>query len=220
MAMPRKMKILREEKLRIKFLSETGVKNTETAAKLGRNIRSIQRVLWSLKSLPEDALPPPPLKRSGCHKKLDTKKMNRLRSFVSRFPFKTASEVNQELPGFSNISVRRIKEVLQKNLKMLSRTATKKLLLTTLMTSKRIKFCKKYLNWTPKQWENVMFSDEFTFRLVNSKGMKVRRPSRLNHYKQCFNIPTVKHSASVKMWGVLAMSMGEVDSISSPKTKP
>ncbi len=76
--MPRKMKISREEKLRIKFLSETGVKNAETAAKLGRNIRSIQRVLWSLKSLLEDALPPPPIKRSGRHKKLDTKKMNRL----------------------------------------------------------------------------------------------------------------------------------------------
>jgi hypothetical protein len=64
-------------------------------------------------------------------------------------------------------------------------------LLTHLMTRKRIKFCKNYLNWTPKQWENVMFSDELTFRLVNSRGMKVRRPSRLNRYKQRFTIPTI-----------------------------
>jgi hypothetical protein len=40
--------------------------------------------------------------------------MNRLRSFVSRFPFITACEVKQELAGFSDISVRRIQEVLQK----------------------------------------------------------------------------------------------------------
>ncbi len=77
--------------------------------------------------------------------------------------------MKQELPGFNEISVRRIQEVLQKNLKMPSRTAAKKPLLTPLMTRKRIKFCKKYLNWTPKQWENVMFSDESTFRLVTGE---------------------------------------------------
>jgi transposase len=206
--MPRKTDISREEKLRIKYLSETGAKNADIAAKLGRNIRSIQRVLRSLKSLLEDTLPPPPVKRSGRRTKLDTKKMNRLRSFVLRFPFKTAREVKQELLGFNEISVRRIQEVLQKNLKMPSRTAAKKPLLTPLMTRKRIKFCKKYLNWTPKQWENVMFSDESTFRLVNSRGMKVRRPSGLDRYKQRFTVPTVKHSASVMVWGCFSGKMG------------
>jgi hypothetical protein len=141
------------------------------------------------------------MKRSGRCKKLDIKKMNRLRSFFSRFPFITAREVKQELAGFSNILVRRIQEVLQKNLKMPSRTAAKKPLLTAQMTWKRIKFCKKYLNWAPKLWENILFSDELTFRLVNSRGMKVRRPSRLNSYKQLFSIPAVKHSASVMVWG-------------------
>ncbi len=134
--------------------------------------------------------------------------MNRLRSYVSRFPFKTACEVKQELPGFSDISVRRIQEVLQKNVKIPSRTAAKKPLLMPLMTRKRIKFGKKYLNWTPKQWENVMFSDESKFRLVNSRGIKVRRPSRLNSYKQRFTIPTVKHSAIVMVWGCCSSKNG------------
>jgi transposase len=189
-------------------LAATGVKNAEIAAKLGRNIRSVQRILRSLKSLPEDELPPPPMKRCGRPKKLTSKKMNRLRSFVSRYPFKTALEVKQELAGFNNISVRRIQEVLQKHLKMPARTAAKKPLLTALMTRKRIKFCKKYLNWTPQQWENVMFSDESTFRLVNSRGRKVRRPMGLNRYKQRYTIPTVKHSASVMVWGCFSGKMG------------
>jgi hypothetical protein len=87
------------------------------------------------------------------------------------------------------------------------------------MTWKRIKFCKKYLIWAPKQWENIMFSDELTFRLVDSRGMKVRRPSRLNSYKQRFSIPTVKHSASVMVWGCFSGKKGQGGLYCSPRTK-
>jgi hypothetical protein len=45
-----------------------------------------------------------------------------------------------------------------------------------------------------------MFSDESAFRLVNSRGIKVRRISGISRYKQQY-IPTVKHSASVMVWG-------------------
>jgi hypothetical protein len=53
-----------------------------------------------------------------------------------------------------------------------------------------------------------MFSDESTFRLVNSRGMKVPRPSVLNRYKQRFTVPTVKHSASVMVWGCFSGTNG------------
>jgi hypothetical protein len=76
------------------------------------------------------------------------------------------------------------------------------------MTRKRIKFCKKYLIYTPKQWENLVSPNKSTFRLVNSRGMKVRRPSGLNHYKQRFTIATVKHSASVMVWGCFSGKKG------------
>ncbi len=84
---------------------------------------------------------------------------------------------------------------------MPARAAAKKPLLTKKMVKKRLAFCKKYLKWTPAQWENVMFSDESTFRLVNSRGIKVRRISGISRYKQRYTVPTVKHSASVMVWG-------------------
>jgi hypothetical protein len=45
--------------------------------------------------------------------------------------------------GFDAISVRRIQELLKKKLKMPSRAAAKKPLLTKKMVKKRLAFCKK-----------------------------------------------------------------------------
>ncbi len=45
-----------------------------------------------------------------------------------------------------------------------------------------------------------MFSDESTFRIVNSRGAKVQRPKTVSRYKHQYTIPMVKHSASVMVW--------------------
>jgi hypothetical protein len=64
-----------------------------------------------------------------------------------------------------------------------------------------------------------MFFDESTFRLVNSRGIKVKRPSRLNCYKQCLTIATVKHSASVMVWGRFSCKKGRGGLYFLPKNK-
>ncbi len=66
--------------------------------------------------------------------------------------------------------MRSIQHVLQKELGLPSRVATKKPLLTPAMVKKRLRFCKKYVNWTEEDWTDVMFSDESTFRIINSRG--------------------------------------------------
>jgi hypothetical protein len=43
------------------------------------------------------------------------------------------------------------------------------------MKMKRFAFAKKYLNWSEKQWMDAMFSDDYTFRIVNSRNVTVRR---------------------------------------------
>jgi hypothetical protein len=64
-----------------------------------------------------------------------------------------------------------------------------------------------------------MFFDESTFRLVNSRGIKVKRPSRLNRYKQRLTIATVKHSASVMVWGRFSGKKGRGGLYFLPKNK-
>ncbi len=115
--------------------------------------------------------------------------------------------MKQELLGFANISVQRIQDLLQIKLKILH-PAAKKPLLTQRMMKKRLAFCKKYLKLTPTQWENVMFSDESTFHLVNSSGTKVRRARGISRYKQRYTIPIMKHRASVMVWGCFSRKKG------------
>ncbi len=87
--------------------------------------------------------------------------------------------------------------ILQKELRMLSRVAVKKLLLASRMVKKHLSFCKMYQHWKEKDWRNVMYFDESTFTVVNSRGLKVRRPSNISCYKQHYMIPTMKHYPSV-----------------------
>jgi hypothetical protein len=63
--------------------------------------------------------------------------------------------------------------------------------------------------WPPEQWEDVMFSNEITFHVVNFSGTKVRRPSGDSRYKQQRTIPAMKHSANVRVWGYFSGKGGE-----------
>jgi hypothetical protein len=71
---------------------------------------------------------------------------DRPRCYVTQFPFKNAKELKTEVGGWSNISVRIIQHVLQKQWGLLLRKASKKPLLTQKMIEKRLKFCNKYKN--------------------------------------------------------------------------
>jgi hypothetical protein len=87
-------------------------------------------VILALKKVAANMPPPLPMKRPGRPKLVYYRMMERLRLFITRNPFKTVRKVKQELHGFDKISVRRIQELLQKNLKLPAKSAAKKPLLT------------------------------------------------------------------------------------------
>jgi hypothetical protein len=122
-------------------------------------------------------------------------------SDLLRYPFKTAKELKLEVPGWTDTTVRAIQDICNKRLALLSRSAAKKPILTENMIKNSLAFCKKGKAWTEKDQEMAMFSDEFTFAIVNPRGQKVRRPSLTGRYKQKFTVTNVKHSASVMVWG-------------------
>jgi hypothetical protein len=206
--MGRKRDISIEEKIKIGCWADEGVKTAEIAARLGRHPAAIRKHIAILKKMPKNPPPTPTTKRKGRISKITIRMKDRLRTFASRHPFKSARELKNEVMGWGNISVRRIQFILQKELKMPSRVAAKKPLLTDLMIKKRLRFCKKYRNWKEHDWRNVMYSDESTFRLLNPRGAKVRRPSNISRYKQRFTVPTVKHSPSVMVWGCFSGKLG------------
>lgn len=116
--------------------------------------------------------------------------------------------LKNEVVGWDKFQVRFIQRKLQKELGLPSRCAAKKPLLTAKMMRSRLAFAKKYSKWTSDDWRKVMFSDESTFRLVNSRMVRVRRPSTLCRYKNKYTVKTVKHSASLMIWGCFSGRVG------------
>jgi hypothetical protein len=78
-----------------------------------------------------------------------------------------------------DVSVRTIQEQLQKRMGLPSHRAAKKPLLTKAMKRKRLAFAKKYRSTTASEWRNLMYSDESTFSLVNSRSVTVRRGKQM-----------------------------------------
>ena len=76
------------------------------------------------------------------------------------------------------------------------------------MVKKRLRFCRQYRDWSAEQWNDVMFSDESTFRIVNPRSVTVRRPKTMSRYLQRYTVATVKHSASVMVWGCFSGKKG------------
>ncbi len=76
------------------------------------------------------------------------------------------------------------------------------------MKRKRLSFARKYRTWSSSNWRNVIFSDESTFSLVNSRSVTVRRNKTMCSYKHKFIVKTVKHSAHIMVWGCFSGRMG------------
>lgn len=80
--------------------------------------------------------------------------------------------------------------------------AAKKPLLRPINKLKRLRWAKKYINWTADDWKNVLFTDESKFELFGAKRrVYVRRREGERMMGQCIS-PTVKHGGgSIMVWG-------------------
>ena len=70
--------------------------------------------------------------------------------------------------------------------------------------NKRFIWAKVHRNWTKKDWQQVIVSDESVFRTYNHR--KKQRVWRRNHEKfhpECIN-SKVKHPLSVQVWGAIS----------------
>jgi transposase len=175
--------------------------------KTGRNRTTINRLLAAAKKLPVNSIPKRK-KGSGRPRKVTPQVLKMLKMQIDKYPFMTAGQLRATVPALADLSDRTVQRRLQKDLNMRSKVAALKPMLTSVMKKKRMLFCKKYKDWTPAQWEKVMFSDESTFRVVRATRSLVRRPSGSNRFNSKFTVKTVKHPASVMFWGCFSGTGG------------
>ena len=84
---------------------------------------------------------------------------------------------------------------------LVSRRAAKKPLLSKKNIKDRLKFCRKYKDWTAEDWCKVIFSDEAPFQLFGTSGKSIVRRRKGDCYHESCVVPTVKHPETIHVWG-------------------
>ncbi|CAD6197481.1 unnamed protein product [Caenorhabditis auriculariae] len=87
------------------------------------------------------------------------------------------------------------------------RRPVKKPLISEKNRAARVKWAKEHLNWTRRDWNKILWSDESKFLLFGSDGIQwVRRPIG-SRYHPKYQLPTVKHGGgSCMVWGAFSGS--------------
>ena len=212
-----KIQLSLEQKSRALTLLEQGVSVIRVAADLGVTRMTVYRLKKAGDALPSGTTPPRK-KGSGRPRKTSPRTDFILKKEVKADPGITALEIKEKHPKLlQDVAVRTVQHRLQKDLKLPSRRAAKKPLLTDKMRKKRLQFCKKHRSWTSRDWKKVMFSDESTFRLIRGTSKLVRRPCDVSRYDPKYTVKTVKHPDSVMVWGAFSGNMGRAGLYFLPK---
>ena len=119
--------------------------------------------------------------------------------FLSPAQLKRIDEQRGWPMGLEMVKVRRIRESLQRQ-GLAAKRAARKPNLTPAMIQKRIDWCLAHQHMSEEDWMKVEFSDESTFYQIRNASKLVRRPKG-ERFNPRFTVKTVKHPASVMVWG-------------------
>lgn len=175
---------------------QSGEKQIEIARqlRLNRSVISKTVALYRRRRTLENA------PKSGRPRKTDEATDRRIKMMSTANPFWDAVKIKKEIHNVS-LSVRSIRRRLC-DMGLYARRPAKKPFISPTNRLARLEFAREHLNWTPRQWKNVLFSDETKINMFSSDGLLyVRRPKneRFNHK---YTKPTVKHGGgNVKFWG-------------------
>ena len=100
-----------------------------------------------------------------------------------------------------SVTTRTIRNRMHKDFKLPARKPLKKPLITPRMAQQRLEFCCHYKDWTKKDWQKVMSSDQSTFLQFASYKPFIRIPYGSSPVDSRYLQPTVKHPSSVMVWG-------------------
>lgn len=191
------MVIPKEKRETIILLHQSGLTIKEIISKQLATPRTVYRIIKQFKETKSVAV-----KTSSGRRRLSSSRQDRsLIRHSLRDRTASSSELAQEWKRDGvEASTRTVRRRLFDN-GLASRRAAKKPLLTPKNVKDRLAFCRKYEGWTTEQWGKVMFSDESPFPLFGPCGKSiVRRRTGERFNKDCV-IPTVKHPATLHVWG-------------------
>ncbi|XP_076042138.1 uncharacterized protein LOC143026034 [Oratosquilla oratoria] len=115
---------------------------------------------------------------------------------------KDLKETNPKL--FGEVSIRTIQEDIQKRLNYSKMKARVELLVTAKQRRRRVQFAKDHKDWNIVQSRKVLWNDESTFCVNESKGTKVWKSSTRSSCDPRLTVTSVKHPPYLMVWGALS----------------
>lgn len=151
---PKKLSML--DKSAVLALVQEGFSNRQIARKTERSEKSVRRVKRAASALGA-GVTPEMKKGTGTKRKTNARTDTILQRGVIKDPYITAKEIKEVYATVvGDVSVRTIKERLQKSLNMQCRRAVHKLLLTDKMRKQWLDFCMRYRHLIKEEWRSVM----------------------------------------------------------------
>uniref|UniRef100_A0A914VV34 Transposase Tc1-like domain-containing protein n=1 Tax=Plectus sambesii TaxID=2011161 RepID=A0A914VV34_9BILA len=148
------------------------------------------------------AMPLTRLPGSGRRKKTTERQAIALQRISKADPRKTAADIAKEANTQFGVKIsRQTASRILESASLFARRPAKKPLISEKNRRARLRFAKDHLTWTSADWAKVLWSDESKFNLFSSDGIRyVRRPPG-KRYDVRYQVPTVKNSKSVMVWG-------------------
>ena len=160
-------------------------------------------------------------KGSGRTRKTSKRDIRIIRDAITKDPRQTAKSIKMHhKKTLSHLSIRTVSRVLYEDLKLQSFVAAKKPFLSKGMKQRRLHFANKYKKWKPKQWDDVLFTDEASFETTYSTGgPRVRRVWGEGRYEDKYTKKNFKKPPSLMVWASFSSSStGDIFFLESSRT--
>ncbi|GFV69775.1 transposable element Tcb1 transposase [Trichonephila clavipes] len=181
----------------------TGCSVTETAIYLGRARSTVSAVMTAYKKCRNVTSGK---HNSGRKRKLTNRDKRVLTRIVARKHKQSLSQITSEVNSHlrNPISARTVQREFHAS-NLYGRVGIRKLLVTARHALQRRQWCRTHRQWTPQQWQQVIWSDESTFTLFQTTGrVYVWRTPKEAFAPECI-VPTVKHGGgSLMVWGAIS----------------
>ncbi|GFW35508.1 transposable element Tcb1 transposase [Trichonephila clavipes] len=177
-----------------------GCSVTETAIYLGRARSTVSAVMTAYKKCGNVTSGK---HNSGRKRKLTDRNKIVLTRIVARKRKQSLSQITSEVNSHlrNRISARTVKRELYAS-NLYGRVEICKSLVTARHALQRRQWCRTHRQWTPQQWQQVIWSDESTFTLFQTTGrVYVWRTPKEAFAPECI-VPSVKPGGgSLMVWG-------------------
>jgi transposase len=177
-----------------------------TVSALAREFECSERAIYALSKKRKETGGVSDLKRCGRPRKSSTKQDRKLFNMCPANPKLTSNTLKQiweEKTGI-HISTRLVRLRLN-SMGLHRRVSRQKPLLTLRHVAMRKKWAEDYQNWTVNDWEQVVFSDESTFQLIQSSQKVTVWTAPNEEYKPEMISPTAKHGGGfIMVWGCMS----------------